>query len=137
MSTITTPTITTSTPTPPGPAPCSASELAGRIANEILTVGASGGPIRCTRAVLIKGRYPDDERSMGGRNHASIAMVIREHLLAAGFSPNAELSPLAVARFLRAEACRDVPDNYRQDLTQFMRVLADYFSRREGHHGNS
>ena len=93
---------------------------------------------------MMKGKYPDGERSMGGRNHASIAMVIREHLLAAGFSPNAErrtekpeLSALAVARFLRTEACRDVPDNYRQDLTQLMRVLADYFCRREDHHGRS
>ena len=70
-------------------APCSASELADRIADEILTVGASGGPIRCSRAVMMKGKYPDGERNMGGRNHASIAFVIREHLLAAGFPPNA------------------------------------------------
>jgi len=68
--------------------PCSASELAARIADEILTVGASGGPIRCNRAVMMKGNYLDGERNMGGRNHASIAFVIRGHLMAAGFPPN-------------------------------------------------
>lgn len=66
----------------------SADALAKRIATEILTVGASGGPIRCNRAVMMKGRYPDGERDMGGRNAASIAFVIREHLLAAGYPPN-------------------------------------------------
>jgi len=74
-------------------ATCSASVLADRIADEILTVGASGGPIRCNRAVMMKGKYPDGERNMGGRNHASIAIVIREHLLAAGFPPNDQVQP--------------------------------------------
>jgi hypothetical protein len=77
---------------------CSASVLADRIANEILTVGASGKPIRCNRAVMMKGKYPDGERNMGGRNHASIAMVIREHLLAAGFPPNANCAATGSGR---------------------------------------
>jgi len=72
-------------------ATCSASELADRIATEILTVGASGRPTRCNRAMMLKGKYPDGERNMGGRNHASIAFVVREHLVAAGFPPNGEL----------------------------------------------
>jgi len=75
-----------------GAAPCSADELAKRIAAEILTVGASGGLIRCTRAVMMKGKYPDGERDMGGRNAASIAFVVKEHLLAAGYPPNDKLT---------------------------------------------
>lgn len=71
-----------------GAAPYSADELAKRIAAEILTVGASGGLIRCTRAVMMKGRHPDGERNMGGRNAASIALVVKEHLLSAGYPPN-------------------------------------------------
>ncbi len=70
-------------------AQCSADELAKRIAADILTVGASGGPVTCTRAVMMKGKYPDGERDMGGRNAASIALVIKTHLLAAGYPPNA------------------------------------------------
>ncbi len=69
-------------------ATCSADELAKRIAIEILTVGASGGPVRCNRAVMMLGKYPDGERDMGGRNAASIAFVVKEHLLAAGYPPN-------------------------------------------------
>jgi hypothetical protein len=66
----------------------SADELAKRIATEILTVGASGKPVRCNRAVMMRGKYPDGERNMGGRNAASIAFVVKEHLLAAGYTPN-------------------------------------------------
>lgn len=78
-------------------APCSADELAKLIAAEILTVEASGKAVLCTRAVMMKGRYPDRERDMGGRNAASIAFVIREHLIAAGFPPT-EPDNMAVAR---------------------------------------
>lgn len=35
-----------------------------------------------------------------------------------------------VVRYLRAEACRDVPDQWwGADLQRLMRVLADYFDR--------
>ena len=51
-------------------------DLARRIAEDILTVGG----VRCARAVMMKGRYPNGERNMGGRNAASITFVIREHL---------------------------------------------------------
>ena len=65
----------------------SADALSKRIAREILTVSASGCPVRCTRAVMMKGLYPYGEKNMGGRNAASIAFVIKEHLLAAGYHP--------------------------------------------------
>lgn len=71
---------------------CSVDEIAKRIASEILTVSASGGPVHCTRAVMMKGSYPDGERDMGGRNAASIAFVVREHLMAACYPPNHKLS---------------------------------------------
>lgn len=70
----------------------SADVLAKRIATDILTVGASGGDVLCTRAVMMKGKYPHGERDMGGRNHASIAFVIRQHLVAAGYPPSAGAS---------------------------------------------
>ncbi len=61
-------------------ATCSEDELANRIATEILTVCG----VKCSRAAMMKGKYPDGEKYVGGRDNGSIAFVVKEHLLAAG-----------------------------------------------------
>lgn len=58
--------------------------LARSIARDILTVYGEKGEIVCTRAQLMKGKYPAGEKNMGGRNAASIAWVIEYNLRNAG-----------------------------------------------------
>lgn len=67
---------------------CSASLLSVRIARDIMTVHWIRGPIRCQRAVMMRGKYPDREINMGGRNIDSIASVVKQHLIASGYPPN-------------------------------------------------